>query len=201
MTPRTRRADVRRLGAAAALLLTAPLLAACGFSAQTEQVYQPATGTNARSVDSVDILNALIVSAQDGQGTFGGTLSLPDRIKDPVQLVSITDGTLTRPVTVKPGEAVNLAESGRVRLQGSDIVAGRFLPITFSFSDGKTVKMLVPVVDTSGPYSSVPVGSPTPTQKPSSTASPSSSPSDSASPSASDSASGSASPSASPSAG
>lgn len=157
---------VRRRGATAALLLVAPLLAACGFSAQTDQVYQPATGTNERTVNGVDVLNALIVSAQNGQGTFGGSLTLPDAATKPVQLTSITDGNLTAPVEVKPGQVLNLAQTGQVRLQGSDIVAGRFLPLTLGFSDGKTVKMLVPVVDPTGPYASVPVGSPSPTGRP-----------------------------------
>jgi hypothetical protein len=157
---------VRRRGAATALLLLAPLLTACGFNNQTDQVYQAATGTNERTIDGVDVLNALIVSAQDGQGTFAGSLSLPDEATKPVALTSITDGSLTAPVEVKPGEVVNLAQSGKVRLQGSDIVAGKFLPITFGFSDGKTVHMMVPVVANDGPSASVPVGSPSPTGRP-----------------------------------
>jgi len=195
---------VRRRSAAVALLLTAPLLTACGFDNQTDQVYQAATGTNERTVDGVDVLNALIVSAENGQGTFGGSLSLPDEATKPVELTSITDGSLTAPVQVKPGEVVNLAQSGRVRLQGSDIVAGNFLPISFGFSDGKTVHMLVPVIDHDGPYASVPVGSPSPTGRPvtgGKKASAKASASATATPSATETPVPSSSPTASPSAG
>lgn len=153
---------VKRRVATGALLLIVPLVGACGFDARTDQPYQPATGTNERTVNGVDVLNALVVSAQNGQGTFGGSLVLPDAAAKPVQLVSISEGTINGTVTVKPGQVVNLAQSGAVRMQGSDIVAGRFVPLTLSFSDGKTVQLNVPIVDHTAPYTSVPVGSPSP---------------------------------------
>lgn len=149
---------VKRRVATGALLLIVPLVGACGFDARTDQPYQAATGTNERTINGVDVLNALVVSAKNGQGTFGGTLALPDNEQKPVQLVSISEGTINGTVTVKPGEVVNLATTGAVRMQGADIVAGRFVPMTLTFSDGKTVRMNVPIVDHSGPYASVPVG-------------------------------------------
>lgn len=151
---------VKRRVAAGALLLIVPMVGACGFDARTDQPYQAATGTNERTINGVDVLNALVVSAQNGQGTFGGSLALPDAAKKPVQLVSISEGTINGTVSVKPGEVLNLAQSGAVRMQGSDIVAGRFVPLTLSFSDGKTVHLNVPIVDHSGSYASVPVGKP-----------------------------------------
>jgi hypothetical protein len=52
-----------------ALVLALPLLASCGFDKATDQVYTPGAGTDDRSGD-VDVLSAVIVSAQPGPGTF-----------------------------------------------------------------------------------------------------------------------------------
>ena len=143
----------RRRLAIAALL---PVLTACGFSAQTDQVYQAPVGVNDRSGD-VDILNALVVSGQEGSGTFAGTLVNTTDEDD--TLDSVTGSGITaarRTVEVPADGAVPLADSGQVTLKGSGIKAGSFVEVTFGFSSGQTTTMKVPVVEATGDYADVP---------------------------------------------
>jgi hypothetical protein len=154
---------------AIAALLLAPLLTACGFNEQTDQVYQPAVGVNDRS-GNVDILNALIVSGTDGSGTFAGTLVNKNQTEDDaLQSLSGPDVTASRgTVKVAAGQAALLADSGALSLTGDGIVPGKWVELTFVFSSGQSTTMKVPVVEASGDYADVP---------PPSTATPSSSPS------------------------
>ena len=155
---------------AIAALLLAPVLTACGFNEQTDQVYQPAVGVNDRS-GTIDILNALVVSGTDGSGTFAGTLVNKDQSQgDTLETVSGTGVTASRKtVQVPAGEAVPLGDSGAVSLKGTGIVAGKWVTLTFAFSSGQSTTIKVPVVEAAGDYSDVPL--------PSSATTPSSSPS------------------------
>jgi hypothetical protein len=144
----------RRRVAIAALLL-APALTACGFNEQTDQVYQAAVGVNDRSGD-VDILNGLVVSGQDGSGTFAGTLVNTTNEDDTLESVSGSGITAARRTVDVPAEgSVPLAEKGQVSVQGSDIKPGSFVELTFSFSSGQTTTMKVPVVAATGDYADV----------------------------------------------
>lgn len=143
--------------AAIAALLMAPVLTACGFSVQTDQVYQAAVGPNYRNGD-VDILNALIVSGQDGSGTFAGTLVNTKNTDD--QLDSVTGPDITasrRPVDVPAAGVARLAESGALTLRGSGIEPGAYVQLTFAFSNGQTTTLKVPVVAAEGDYAGVPL--------------------------------------------
>ena len=175
------KSPTRRRVAIAALLL-APALTACGFSAQTDQVYQAALGPNYRG-DSVDVLNAVIVSSTDGSGTFAGTLVSTDAA-DGDTLESVTGDGITasrRTIDIPASGHALLAESGELTLQGSEIEPGNWVDLTFAFSSGQTTTMKVPVVESTGDYADVPL--PKPSSSPS--ASPSASPSSpTASPSA-----------------
>jgi hypothetical protein len=160
--------NVRRSIAAAAVLLTAPALSACGinFAAQTDQDYNPAVGVNDRT-GMVDVLNALIVSGADGSGTVVATLVNNDQQNadslrgvagagDDSGLTASTGGTTDIPA----GGLLNLAEDGRVSIRGEGITPGSFVEITFSFERGKAVTMKVPVVSSSdSDYSDVPLPS------------------------------------------
>lgn len=145
----------RRLGMAGLLLLV-PTAAACGFSSQTNQSYQPAWGTNNRA-GQVYVLNSVVVSDKNGTGTWAGTLS-NNSVSRSDKLVSITGGKGTISVTVPPGGEVNLAKSGQVQLSGSNIKPGVFIPLTLKFSSGQVTKIDTPVYPHSGDYASVPVG-------------------------------------------
>jgi hypothetical protein len=183
------KSPIQRRAAIAALLL-APVLAACGFNEQTDQVYQPAVGVNDRS-GTVDILNALIVSGSNGSGTFAGTLV--NTASEDDRLDSVTGPGITaapRTVVVKAGDNVPLGKSGDLTLTGSGIKPGTFVELTFSFSSGQSTTVRVPVVEAGGDYTDVPLPSPSASRTPTPSKSSSKSPS----------ASSSASPSASPSA-
>jgi hypothetical protein len=180
------KSPLRRRTAIAALLL-APALTACGFNAQTDQVYQPAVGVNDHS-GTVDVLNAVVVSGEDGSGTFAGTLVNKDTTQqDTLDSVSGPGITASQASIDVPaaGNAL-LADSGELTLKGSAIKPGAFVELTFSFSSGQNTTMKVPVVEAGGDYSDVPLPSASPTTSKSPKASPSSSPS--SSPSASPSA-------------
>lgn len=183
------KSPIQRRAAIAALLLV-PALTACGFNAQTDQVYQPGVGVNDRS-GSVDILNAVVVSQSDGSGTFAGTLvnkGQEDDVLDSVSGPGITASSDT--VTVKAGVPTLLAKTGQVTLQGSGIRPGSYVDLTFDFGSGQSTTMKVPVVSAGGDYADVPMpgeSSSSPSKAPKSSKSPKSSPSESpsASPSAS----------------
>lgn len=161
------KSPIQRRAAIAALLL-APALTACGFSAQTDQVYQPAVGVNDRS-GSVDILNALIVSGTDGSGTFAGTLVNKNQTQDDV-LDSVTGPGITASrasVTIKAGGNARLADSGALTLQGSTIKPGTLVELTFTFGSGQSTTLKVPVVANTGDYADVPLPSESASSSPS----------------------------------
>ena len=149
---------LRRRFAVVAMLLLVPTLAACGFNEQTDEVYQASTGTNARNGD-VWILNATVVSKKDGSGTFAGTLVNQTEDKT-VSLTSVTDATGMPQITVAPSTAVNLGDTGQVRLEDDAIAAGKFVSLTFEFDNGQTTTFKVPVVTNTGDYADVPLGNP-----------------------------------------
>ena len=147
---------LRRRFAVVAMLLLVPTLAACGFNEQTDAVYQASTGTNARNGD-VWILNATVVAKKDGAGTFAGTLVNQTEDKT-VTLTSVTDAAAMPAVTVDPNSAVNLGDTGQVRVKDEGIVPGTFVELTFDFDNGESTTFKVPVVSHTGDYADVPVG-------------------------------------------
>jgi len=139
-------------------LLLAPVLAACGFSEQTDQVYQAAVGVNDRSGE-VDILNALIVSGVNGSGTFAGTLVNKNQTEDDT-LDSVSGPDVTAPqvsVDVPAAGVAPLAETGDVTVKGSSIKPGNFVELTLAFANGQSTTIKVPVVAATGDYSDVPL--------------------------------------------
>ena len=196
--------NLRRSTAAAAIVLALPVLASCGFNEQTDQVYNASAGVDDRS-GTVYVLDAQIVSGQDGSGTVVASLVNQDQTHND-HLTSVTAGdqgsqdlTFSGPssITIPAGGNVNLGDKGPWTVSGPTAKAGNFVKITFNFQRAETITVDVPVTSASNPiYGQVPL----PQQ--SSSASPSSSPSTKASKSAkgSPSPSGSASSSVSPSA-
>jgi len=152
-------------------LLLAPVLAACGFNAQTDQVYQAGTGVNDRSGD-VYVLNALIVSGEDGSGTFVAGLDNERQSKSD-RLTGITgDGVSVKnadDIEVPPNALVNLAEDGKVWVTGDGVVPGKFVTLTLTFASGQSTTVRVPVETHQGDYADVPL----PRSKPTATGTPS----------------------------
>ena len=157
--------NVRRSIAGVAVALAAPALSSCGFDAPTDQIYNPAVGVNDQS-GTVDVLNALIVSASDGSGTLVATLVNNDLSEDDElkavagtgedQGVQVTLGDAT---DIPAAQLVSLAEDGTIRVEGEAVVPGATVSMTFTFDRGAAVTLDLPVVehDSEGPYADVPV--------------------------------------------
>ena len=135
--------------AAGALLLAAPL-SSCGFDNATERVYTPAAGANNRDA-TVDVLGAVIVSAEEGSGTFVATFVNNDQEEDGVVEGITPDDEAIQldfsPVTVPPGGMVNLAAEGEegMPVEG-EFSAGGMVPVTVQVSGGEVLEMTIPVV-------------------------------------------------------
>ena len=151
--------NVRRSIAAAAAILAAPALTACGvsFGAQTDQVYNPTVGVDERSGE-VDVLNALVVSGTNGSGTVIATLVDNDQENaDTLRGVSGSgaDSKLTvkvsGPTSIPAGGLLNLATDGGITARGDRVAPGNFVEVTFSFDRGAAVTLDVPVVSSSNP--------------------------------------------------
>jgi len=141
------------------VLGVAPALASCSlgtsnFDAQTNQFYTPAEGVNERS-GAVDVLNALVVSDEDGQGRFiAGLVNDSDTTDDALTDVqgagdfSDIRGTVEAPIDVASNGFVQLADEGAepVVLQGDQIVPGRFVELTMTFQEADPVTVTLPVV-------------------------------------------------------
>ena len=138
--------------AAAALVLSTPALSACGFNAATDRVYTPGAGANHREA-SVDVLNAVIVAAEDGSGQLVATMSNNSATEPALLSAAQGSGQPTAQVEtgsleVPPRAAVNLAEDGGLPATG-DFELGDFVPMTFRFSTAEgteSIEIKVPVV-------------------------------------------------------
>ena len=113
----------RTLATSTAVLALAVPLTSCGFDYATARDYTPAAGANDRSAD-VDVLNAVIVSGQEGAGTvvasFDNNLieadqgqalvSLSGEVLDSGESLGAITATAFEPIEIAPGKLVNLAE-------------------------------------------------------------------------------------------
>lgn len=130
-----------------ALVLSLGGLTSCGFDLATDRPYTPGQGTNARDGE-VQLLSAVVVAAQPDAGTFVATLV--NSSEDDAALTAVSGPDLEvaefGPVEVTPGEAVNLADGEVAILVSGEFEAGVMLPLTFTFDDGSTTGLNVPVV-------------------------------------------------------
>ena len=164
-------------------MLAVPALSSCGFNKATERVYTPAAGVNDQDT-KVDVLGAVIVSGQEGSGTFIASFAnnLPDEEVTVDSLAGASGTTIQvesfEPIAIPPGGFVNLAEEGGIPVTGS-FSAGDFVPVTVSFSNGERATMDVPVVANEGDYEGLDgsASSASPSESPSEEESPTESPS------------------------
>ena len=159
----------RRRLAALAMVLLVPVLGACGFGYQTDQVYQPGVGVNDRS-GTVDVLGAVVVSGSDGSGTFVASLVNKDS-KNPATLTAVTGPTgvttqVVKKVTVAPDTLLNLASMGAVSVKGPAVRAGGFVRLTLEFDTGQKTQVNVPIVDRNAEFSGVVPAIPSNSAKP-----------------------------------
>ena len=158
-----------RLLAAGALVLAAPALTSCGFDYATDRVYTPGVGTNDRS-QSVDVLGAVVVSAQGDSGTLVATFVNNDNDNDAtITGVAGTgdDAELTvegfDTITVPANGLVNLAAAETPITVSGDFDSGAFLSLQFTFGDGSTVEQDVPTVPDCYEYAGLDTSADSPT--------------------------------------
>lgn len=154
--------------AAAAALLAAPALSACGtnFDAQTDQIYTPADGENSYE-GSVDVLNALIVSDTPGSGRFiaglvnnetseADTLQGVEGVGDSAEVTFSIEGGETE---IPPGGSLQLSndDAAMVVASGSEevLAAGKYVRVSVSFANGETAELNVPVMAPAETYDEV----------------------------------------------
>jgi hypothetical protein len=177
---------VRRRLAALAMVLLVPVAGGCGISGfagaeyQTDEVYQPGVGVNDRS-GKVAVLGAVVVSSEDGEGTFVASLVNEDSKKSD-RLTMVTgdgiEGKVLSPVEIGPDSLLNLADTGAISVTGEEIKAGAFVRLELTFESGQTNSLNVPVVADDAEFSDITPARPSASPS----ASPSESPSDSATP-------------------
>ncbi|HET6653698.1 MAG TPA: hypothetical protein VFH10_13725 [Nocardioides sp.] len=155
--------NVRRSTAAAAVALGLPALSlglsGCGFDAPTDQAYNPAAGVNVQEGE-VDVLNAIIVSGEDGTGTVVVTLANNNQDADDA-LAGVTGEGVQAEVggdTVIPAHGILVIDDGLLSVTGESVVPGAFVPLTFEFDRARSLSLDVPVVASDEPpYDEVPV--------------------------------------------
>lgn len=150
-----------RLLCAGALVLATTALASCSTVMDTDEIYTPAIGVSERSGD-VDVLNAVIVSGKDGEGTLVATLvnnesNLPGSDDDKADQLTGVGGevtaTLTKAVGIPAGSGVVLAATNAAITQASpgvkvtgDFALGDFVKVTLTFANAGEIKLEIPVV-------------------------------------------------------
>ncbi|MBW9207170.1 hypothetical protein KV097_14585 [Mumia sp. zg.B17] len=153
----------RRALATAVVGGLAVLLAGCGtgFEAQTNSVYEASVGTDDRSSD-VQVLNALFVKNDDGSGTLSAglvnqTLKADRLVEVEVSTLDGTpvDVTFDGPVPVPARRLETLGTKPQVVIEGSELFAGQFLVITYTFANAGDVDMQLPIVTRIPMYDSV----------------------------------------------
>ncbi|MBZ5738558.1 hypothetical protein [Nocardioides mangrovi] len=170
------RQSARLLAATGALLLAAPVLTSCGFDYATDRDYTPGAGTNDRDA-LVDVLAAVVVSGQEGSGTF--IASFANNKDDEEATVTGISGTVTKspddegastdlsfdsfsPITIPAGGLVNLADDDSGIVVTGDFAAGDFLDVTVTFGDGTSTDLEVPTYTNCGDYEGLDTSSDTP---------------------------------------
>lgn len=184
VTHRTPRRDrgVRALRAGALGLAVAFAAAACGFSPATDSIYYSAPGTDHRKdADDVTVLSAVVVSAQEGSGTFIATfsnssISEADTVTaiDPSaeESQSITVSGFS-PIEIAPTAFVNLADEPPGINVSGDFMAGDYVTLQFTLERSEQFEMAVPVVEARDFYEGLDTSAPdTPAGGPSSSPTP-----------------------------
>ncbi|MFC6286046.1 hypothetical protein ACFP3Q_02455 [Nocardioides sp. GCM10027113] len=150
---------LRRTLALSTTALVLSTLGACGFDEATNRVYTPGAGVNNRDA-SVDVLSAVIVSAEDGSGTFIATFVNNEELEAATveEMAGAGETTLDftgfSPFEVPAAGAVNLNDEGGVEVEG-DFDKGDFIPVSIRFGDGEQIEMDVVVVDNCGDYEGI----------------------------------------------
>jgi hypothetical protein len=146
------RRSARLLTAAGVLLLAAPVLTSCGFDYATDRPYTPGAGVNDQDA-TVDVLSAVVVSAEDGSGTLITSFSNNNRadattvsaVAGAGDTADLTIGDFD-PIEIPAGGLVNLADAETPITVEGDFETGDFLTLEFTFGDGSTTTVTLPSV-------------------------------------------------------
>lgn len=169
----SRRKPLTRLAlVVGALALAVPSVASCGFNYATDRENTIANGVSNKDGD-VDVLNAVVVSSEEGSGTFIATLvnNLSDQTITLTTLGFGSNSTMAvagfEPIAVPPHGAVNLADGQGIKVSG-DFSTGDFVSLSLTFDNGETADMKVNVVADDDEYDGYDngTGTPSPTAEP-----------------------------------
>jgi hypothetical protein len=140
-----------------ALVLAVPGLSACGFNYATDRENTIVNGTTNKD-GVVDVLNALVVSSEEGSGTFIASLAnnSPD---EPISMDSLSFGSNSTvqvapfdPIEVPAHGLVNLADDELGIKVSGDFAAGQFITLSVGFDNGETADMDVLIVAADDEY-------------------------------------------------
>jgi hypothetical protein len=169
------RSQRRSLALAAGSLLLAAPLSACGFNNATDEIYVASAGVNYRE-GPLDVLSAVVVSGQEGSGTFIASFS-NNSIEEATTVEELSAGaadqTVTvsgfEPVEVPPSGFVNLADNPTIEVKG-EFFAGQYVDLNISFDNTDDIEMSVPVVAAENEYEGLDITSTgSPSESPSET--------------------------------
>lgn len=158
------RASRRLVSVAVVAVVLALTGCAADFGAETNQIYQPAQGISDRT-SGVWAIDTLVVANDRGDGTL--VVALVNTAKRPDALTGVRASADGNPITVTPAslnvslpseQPVQFAKTGKVRLQGPAVKPGFLIHVRFSFANAAPVGFLVPVVNKTKEFASVPVG-------------------------------------------
>jgi hypothetical protein len=161
---------MRRLATAFVVPAAAVALSGCGanFSAQTNQVYQAAEGTDDRSA-LVYSLNTLVVGDGEGNGTVTARLVNQGPVEDALESYTatidgedITVAPLAEPIALgtapSPEQSILIGPEGELRLTGESFEPGDFVTLNMVFTESEPLSMEIPVVGMTPEYAEIPVG-------------------------------------------
>jgi hypothetical protein len=143
----------------AVLLPLAAALTSCGFDYPTDRVNTIAAGVNNREGD-VKVLGARLVAYADGQGRLiGSFVYSDDAAEKPASLTSVEgDGIQAKVegIEIVPGQGLNLTSDDveAVAVTG-DFTAGEVLTLSYTFSNGESSTLDVPVVKPCRQYADI----------------------------------------------
>ena len=146
----------RRLIAVSLTAVAGLSLTACGtsFGAQTNQVYQPAVGTNVRG--QVESHNTLLVANRDGSATLSAAVVSNLKTDQTLTGVTVTDQQGKALTVRKPKAALTLTSRVLTTIGGetpdsvfvvtSGAEPGDYVDVTYTFSDSSELVVDAPVV-------------------------------------------------------